>query len=99
MSIPQVTPETLTFEHIKSCSPQEMKDQMRRSPEMREAVYNIVKTKSLADIEAAQAEIEANSAPVVEEPPVQTPEELAAAEAQRVAAEQAETQRIAAEQE
>ncbi len=95
----QITPETLTFDHIKSWTPQEMKDQMRRSPEMREAVYNIVKVKSQADIEAAQAEMEANSAPVVEEPPVQTPEELAAVEAQRVAAEQAETQRIAAEQE
>lgn len=95
----QVTPETLTFENIKSWTPQEMKDQMRRSPEMREAVYRVVKSQSLADIEAAQAVIETRQdAPVVEP----TPEELAAtaaAETERLAAEQTEAQRVAEEQE
>src|ERR1700676_2811416 len=92
-----VTPETLTFEHIKSWDGQTMKDYMRH-PEMRTAIYNIIQTKSLADVEAAQAQIDAQQ-PIVPTEIVATVDLAAEAEAQRVAAEQAEAQRVAAEQE
>ena len=92
-----ITPETLTFDHIKSWDGAEMRKQMAH-PAMREAITNIVKSKSLEDVLAAQQQIEAQ--PVIEVPPVeQTAEEIAAAEAQKKAADEAEVQRIAVEQE
>jgi hypothetical protein len=78
MTTPSVTPETLTFDHIKSWDGQTMKDQMRR-PEMREAIYKVIAAKPIAEVEAAQAEIESRTPvaePVVEtvaEPVVETP--------------------------
>jgi hypothetical protein len=64
---------------------------------MREAITNVVKNKSLEEVLAAQEVIEEQ--PIVETTIEQTPEELAAAEEARVAAEQAEVQRLADEQE
>jgi hypothetical protein len=96
MTTTPVTPEILTFDHIKSWDGQTMKDQMHRSPEMRAAIYEVIRTKSLADVEAAQAAIDARQTtdlPTVETPP----EEIVVSEEQRVAAE-AEAQRVAAEQ-
>jgi hypothetical protein len=91
-----VTPETLTFEHIKLWDGTEMKRQLAH-PEMREAITNIVKNHSLEDVLAAQAEIQARQ--VAEQVPAEkTVEELAVEEAQRVAAE-VEAQRVAAEAE
>ena len=78
MTTQSVTPETLTFDHIKSWDGQTMKDQMRR-PEMREAIYRVIASKPIAEVEAAQAEIESKTPvaePVVEtvvEPVVETP--------------------------
>jgi len=96
MTTTPVTPETLTFDHIKGWTGQEMKDQMHRSTEMRAAIYEIIRTKSLADVEAAQAEIEARQ--VADLPPTTaSPEEIVVSEEQRVEAE-AEAQRVAAEQ-
>jgi hypothetical protein len=90
---PAVTPETLTFEHIKSWDGPTMRQYMDH-PEMREAITNIVKSKSLEEVLATQAAIE--SQPIVEALPVeQTPEDIAAADAQK----KAEDLRVAAEQE
>jgi hypothetical protein len=97
MSVTQgLTPETLTFDEIKRWSGQEMKDQMRRSDEMRLAVLNVISSRSLAEVQAAQSEIDLN-APPAEAVVTPTAEEAAAAEQQRLAAE-AEAQRVAAQE-
>jgi hypothetical protein len=97
---PGLTPETLSFSEVLKWTGQEMKDQMRRSDEMRHAVLTVVKSQSLADIEAAQRQIEANSAvqpepEIVPDPVVTLPDE---AEQQRIAAVQAEAQAAAAKE-
>jgi hypothetical protein len=56
-----ITPETLTFEHIKDWDGETMKKYMA-SPEMREAIYNIIRTRSLATVETTPAP-EASSEP------------------------------------
>jgi hypothetical protein len=95
MSVTQgITPETLTFDEIKLWSGQEMKDQMRRSNEMREAVYKIISSRSLSEVEAAQTQIDQNAPPAEIVP---TTDEAAAAEQQRLAAE-AEAQRVTAQE-
>lgn len=87
-----VTPETLTFEHIKQWSGEEMKLQMAH-PEMREAITDVIKNKSLEEV----LELQASQVPV-EVPPSLTEEEIVA-EAQKKQQEESEAQRIAAEQE
>ena len=104
MSITQgITPETLTFDEIKRWSGDEMKHQMRKSDEMRQKVYEIVKSQSLSDIEAAQAQIEQNpntefiesqSLEIVPTEP--TAEEQAAAQAEALAATATQAEREAA---
>ena len=81
---PGITPETLTFDEIKKWSGQEMKDQMRRSDEMRAAVYKIITSRSLDEVQTAQAQIDANNPPAEA---VVSAEEAAATEQQRLAAE------------
>jgi hypothetical protein len=54
MTTETITPETLTFEHIKQWDGEAMKKHMA-NPEMREAIYNIVKTRSLAAAETTPA--------------------------------------------
>lgn len=91
---PGITPETLTFGEIKNWTGQEMKDQMRKSDEMRQKVYEIVKSQSLADVEAAQTQQETQQ----EIQPDTTTVVDAQAEQQRLAAE-AEAQAAAAAKE
>lgn len=87
-----VTPETLTFDDIKSWDGGMMKKQMAH-PEMREAIYNVVRARSLSEVEATSAQ---EISPVVET--VLTPEEqAAAAEIAYKAAEEVEAQRVATE--
>lgn len=75
MSVETITPDTLTFEHIKQWDPATMRKYMQ-IPEMREAIYKTVQTQSLEAVEAAQQQIEgtppavAEVAPVVEAAPV-----------------------------
>ena len=63
-----LTPSAVTFEELKHWTGAEMKDQLRRSDEMRQAIYKIIQTKSEADVIAAQAQIDANQPAPVEEP-------------------------------
>ena len=63
-----LTPSAVTFEEIKRWTSAEMKDQLRRSDEMRQAIYKIIQSKSEADVLAAQAQIDANQPAPVEEP-------------------------------
>lgn len=59
-----ITPQTLTFDHIKQWDSATMRRYMQL-PEMREAIYKTVQTQSEVAVQAAQAQIEAN-APAVE---------------------------------
>jgi len=68
MSVEILTPETLTFDIIKGWDGATMKKYMQ-VPSMREAIYRVVQTQSLADVEAAQEQIEAT--PSAEVPPVE----------------------------
>jgi hypothetical protein len=92
------TPEALTFEDVKTWDAQTMKDQMRH-PEMKEAILRVITTKNQAQIEEAQAQIEANSAPseVVVPATEVAAEQVAAEEAQRAAAAEQEAAKRAAE--
>lgn len=94
MSTEIVTPATLTLAHIAKWDGTEMSRQMSH-PEMREAITNVLKGKTLADVEAAARA--AVQQPIVEptDPPALTPEEQATADA----AAQAEADRVAQEQE
>src|SRR5258708_2956149 len=59
MTTENLTPQTLTFEHIRQWDPTTMKRYMA-VPEWRDAIYKTVQTKSQSDVEAAQAQIDAN---------------------------------------
>jgi hypothetical protein len=59
-----VTPQTLTFDHIKRWNPETMKKYMQL-PEMREAIYETVRKQSQEAVEAAQAQIDQNQQLVV----------------------------------
>lgn len=87
MSTELITPETLTFDTIKSWDGGTMKKYMQM-PSMREAIYRVVQSQSLSAVEEAQAQID-GIAPVVDDAEAKAAEETArlAAEAQRVAAE------------
>lgn len=87
MSTELITPETLTFDIIKSWDGATMKKYMQH-PSMREAIYKVVQSQSLSAVEEAQAQID--STPVVDDAEVKAAEEAA-----RVAAAQAEAQRVA----
>jgi hypothetical protein len=96
-----ITPETLTFEHIKDWDGETMKKYMA-SPEMREAIYNIIRTRSLATVETAPAP-ETSSEPQATIEPTGTVETQSATERpkqneQQDAQAQAEAQRAVAEQ-
>ncbi len=69
MITPGLTPSTVTFEELKHWTGAEMKDQMRRSDDMRQAIYKIIQSKSEADVIAAQAQIDANQPTPVPEVP------------------------------
>lgn len=86
-----VTPETLTFEHIKTWSGDEMKRQMAH-PDMRIAVMNVISSRNLEEVAAAQDEINSRTETVVEVPPTEvvsetTPEEIAAGDQRKEAEE------------
>jgi len=100
-----LTPETLTFDIIKSWDGATMKKHMQH-PEMRDAIYREVQKQNLATVEAAQAQIEANSltpeVPVVDEAARVAEEQRVAAEARvteeaRVAAEAAKNRKVVVE--
>jgi len=86
----QVTPETLTFQHIQKWTGTEMRNQMAH-PDMRAAIINLLKNRNpeeIRELAAKEAQVVVvDSAPVAPDP--------AAEEAARVAAEAA---RIAAEE-
>jgi hypothetical protein len=62
-----LTPETLTFEHIKAWSGDEMKKHM--SSPLREAIYRVVQSRSLGEVEAVAA-AQAVNEPIVSDPVV-----------------------------
>jgi len=55
MSTEQVTPQTLTLQHVAKWDGTEMRRQMAH-PEMREAITNLLKSRSLAEIEQIAAQ-------------------------------------------
>src|ERR1700676_1751573 len=82
-----LTPENLTFEHIKGWDGETMRRHLKGP--LRETIYSVISKQSLAAVEAAQTQIE-NNLPVVTEPVDE--------EAARVAAEQAEQARVVEQQ-
>jgi hypothetical protein len=89
-----LTPETLTFDEIKRWSAQEMKDQMRRSDEMRKKVYEVVRAQSLSDIESAQQQIDTNpTTTLTVEAQEETPVPDQQAEAEKLAADAREAEK------
>src|SRR5258708_36254518 len=63
-----LTPQALTFEHIKQWDPTTMKRYMA-IPEWRDAIYKTVQAQNLEAVEAAQVQIDTNT-PLVEVPAV-----------------------------
>lgn len=82
-----LTPDTLTFEQIRSWDGKTMREQMQH-PEMREAIQRVLQQRTLPEVVQAQEEIESRTEPeVVAVQP--TVEEVLAAEQQRQAEEAA----------
>lgn len=90
MSTTQVTPETLTLAHVAKWDGTEMRKHMAH-PEMRTAIMEILKGKSLDDVHAAAVQ-------PVDVPVTPTPEEQAAADAEVARLAQVEADRVTAEQ-
>ena len=78
MGIEQVTPENLTLQHIAKWDGAEMRRQMAH-PEMREAITNILKSRTLAEVEQVERQrpvepiVESVVTPVVEPQPIVEP--------------------------
>jgi len=97
MTEAQVTPGTLTFQHIQKWTGTEMRNQMAH-PDMRAAIINLLKNRNPEEIrELAAKEVTpepvVDPAPVVPDPAVAAAE-AAAAEAARIAAEEAAKPKI-----
>lgn len=91
MTEPQLTPEALTFKHIQKWDAAEMRNQMAH-PEMRNAIINLLKNRSLSEVEQLanpQNPPPATDATVIVFDPATEGAAKAAEEAARIAAEEA----------